>query len=667
MTFFFQYLLRLSLSFAVMYLFYAIALRRLTFYNYNRWYLLSYSMLCFIIPLVHISSGQPSVFRSAVTITNNPVVRMIPSITFTAPSPAETFHIWSIYQIILFLFFAGVLLMLIRILFQLLSYKRLTRNAEIISDDGTIKLYQIDKEIVPFSFGNSIFINRDMHDGTSLKEILQHEFVHVKQKHTLDILWCEMLCIFNWYNPFVWLIRKAIRENLEFIADDKVVQTGISKQRYQYLLLRVMGNNNFSITNKFNFSSLKKRITMMNKIKTAKIHLLRFLFLIPLLGALLVSFRDVIKEKSKDIITISGIVVDGYSLQPVVNVLVEDSIDGVKTITDKNGFYTLNLKNNGRRRYSVKLSKNGFRIENFPSFFLYENVRDYSFPIVNFGIKSDTTPDSSANTFVSIDGQKHLVTYKKALESLKEHINIIKSHSLDEQEDNSRGAVKDNINKLQNQKVNKNSQAKSITYFGVIVNAENNQPIRNAIIINKASNTSATTDEHGFYKIKFTSEKNKSFTELSFSTSARGYNTISFGTGYSQSSKGMPEINVCNIGLPPSGYDVHKGFVDTQSAITSANMTYEYAVKKLKDYTSRDAIAKRLAADTAHIAFYKDGKIFVFGPDFYLSADSTLNSKVYVNDTLMTIHEINSRYTVNKNIADVRSEKGKVYITLKNK
>jgi beta-lactamase regulating signal transducer with metallopeptidase domain len=273
-----------------MYLFYAVVLRRLTFYNHHRWYLLGYSVLCFIIPLINIK-----LFTSNSQSGGTVFVRMIPNVVYVNTAETSAIHGFDAVQIIVLIVFIGSIVMLLRLLFQLLSYKKLASNAKIISGNDAVKLYQVDEEIVPFSFGNSIFINQDLHDETALKEILQHEFVHVKQKHTLDILWSEVLCILNWYNPFVWLIRKAIRENLEFIADDKVVQSGVNKQAYQYLLLRVMGNNNFSFTNNFNFSSLKKRIIMMNKIKTAKIHLLKFLFLIPLLGVLLVSFRGTTK------------------------------------------------------------------------------------------------------------------------------------------------------------------------------------------------------------------------------------------------------------------------------------------------------------------------------------------------------------------------------------
>ena len=118
------------------------------------------------------------------------------------------------------------------------------------------------------------------------------KFIYVKQKHSADMIFAEVLCILNWYNPFAWLIKKVICQNLEFIADHQVLNSGLDKKQYQYLLLKVAGSASFRIANQFNFSFLRKRILMMNKMKSAKLHLVRFLFVLPLLAVLLLSFRQ---------------------------------------------------------------------------------------------------------------------------------------------------------------------------------------------------------------------------------------------------------------------------------------------------------------------------------------------------------------------------------------
>ena len=287
------YLFKLSVSLSVVYLFYQSVLRRLTFYAWSRFYLIGYTVLSFFIPLINIT---PVLEKNE--MTDNRIVQFIPRVG--AFNERADVHLYSTSHIpaslvrwdfIMLILLAGVIVMFLRLVVHLLSFKKIMNKAKLVSDND-VKLYQVNRSIIPFSFGNSIFINRQLHTDTELQEIIRHEFVHVRQKHTIDIIWTELLCVINWYNPFVWLIRKAIRQNLEFIADNKVLQTGLDKKQYQYLLLKVTGNNHFSIASQFNFSSLKKRIAMMNKMKSARAHLIKFLFVLPLIAVLLVAFRN---------------------------------------------------------------------------------------------------------------------------------------------------------------------------------------------------------------------------------------------------------------------------------------------------------------------------------------------------------------------------------------
>jgi len=287
-----EYLLKLSLSLSIVYLFYVAVLRRLTFYNWNRWYLMGYSLLAFFIPFVNIS---PVLRKGA--WDQNEVIQLIPFYDFSnrAVVQGAGFSWWTY---LLLGTVAGILLMGIRFVVRYISYYRIRRSAELLVDVG-VKVYHVNKSIIPFSFGNAIFINRQLHEEEDLRQIIHHEFIHVKQKHTLDMMWAELLCMLNWYNPFAWLIRKAVRQNLEFIADHQVLENGIDKKHYQYLLLKVTGAAHFSITQQFNFSSLKKRIIMMNRSRSAKIQLTRFMFLFPLLSIMLLAFRSNVIDKKR--------------------------------------------------------------------------------------------------------------------------------------------------------------------------------------------------------------------------------------------------------------------------------------------------------------------------------------------------------------------------------
>jgi len=147
--------------------------------------------------------------------------------------------------------------------------------------------------LAPFSFAGQIYINPDMHSNEEMEKVIRHEMVHVNQKHTLDILFAEFICMINWFNPFAWLMRAAIRQNLEYIADQQVLQKGYDSKSYQYLLLKVSNLQPLSIAAHFSLSDLKNRINMMNKIKSARVHLVKFVFILPFVIMMLFAFRTV--------------------------------------------------------------------------------------------------------------------------------------------------------------------------------------------------------------------------------------------------------------------------------------------------------------------------------------------------------------------------------------
>ena len=283
----FLYFEKLSVSLAIAWTFYQLLLRRLTFYDWNRWYLLGYSCLCLFIPLIDVG---PVVDRGNEAL----VIQYIPSIGNSGVRPVVSreqsigFNAWDIAFIALA---AGAGFFLIRLVVRWISLRKVRHGARLIRD-GRIRIYQVGKTITPFSFGNAIYINPQLHTEKEWAEIILHEYVHIRQRHSVDILFGELLCIVNWYNPFAWLIRYSIRQNLEFAADRQVLGSGVDKKGYQYHLLKVVGDPGYRLANNFNFSSLKKRIIMMNKIKSARLHLLKFLFILPLLAVLLVAFRN---------------------------------------------------------------------------------------------------------------------------------------------------------------------------------------------------------------------------------------------------------------------------------------------------------------------------------------------------------------------------------------
>jgi beta-lactamase regulating signal transducer with metallopeptidase domain len=358
MPFILIYLLKVSMSLAVVFLFYRLALQRLTFYNWNRRYLLSYTFISFLVPFIDIS---PVLERNE--WTGNNIVNWIPVIRQSPSSEVIKANVSSpltASEVVTILICAGMIIMLIRLFIQFISFRQMMRKAEYVSGNK-MKVYQVNDNIIPFSFGNAVFINQNLHTESELQEIILHEFVHIKQQHSFDIIWSEIVCLINWFNPFAWLLKKSIRQNLEFIADSKVLENGINKKEYQYLLLKVTGNNQYSIATPFNFSSLKKRIAMMNKLKSAKLNLLRFLFILPLLAVILLSFRKEITRGLKNkafnaIKTMPGNTKDTVpgALLPVNEKLIRAANPNVKSVVIINNFVTVALKNGKTEKYNLE-------------------------------------------------------------------------------------------------------------------------------------------------------------------------------------------------------------------------------------------------------------------------------------------------------------------------
>lgn len=289
--------------------------------------------MAFVIPFIDVSG-----MMNRHQLNETTLIEWVPPfrLSFTNFRERTAFQ-FNTETIFIIIFLVGISVLITRLLIQFLSFRKMKKTATLISDTG-VSIYQVDQKIIPFSFGNSIFINRLLHTEIELQDILRHEIVHVKQKHSIDIIFSEVICVINWFNPFAWLVRSAIRQNLEFIADKNVLEKGVDKKQYQYLLLKVTGYNQFSIAPKFNFSSLKKRIAMMNKLKSAKVNLLRFLFILPLLAIILLSFR---KEISSSLKRTNHL----FSQKQIVS---NDSVPLVKKTSDK-GFDIAIWKNKGNK------------------------------------------------------------------------------------------------------------------------------------------------------------------------------------------------------------------------------------------------------------------------------------------------------------------------------
>jgi Zn-dependent protease with chaperone function len=294
----FYYSIKLSICLATVYLFYRLALRSLTFYTSNRWFLLIASGFSFLIPIVNLLPllplGEANNIESInALVTWNKVSNSLFAVTDKADSLGQ-----SILRVTAILFWVGFIIQGAKLLLQFIAFSRVLRLATLV-EDGMIKIYHVDEKIAPFSFGNAIFLNNNLLEPEEVQQVIRHEWIHASQKHTIDVIWMECLLLINWYNPCAWLLRQAVRENLEFIVDREVLKNrNIDRKSYQYLLLKIIGLANIQISNPFNFSSLKTRIQMMNRKPSSRHTVGKYFLVLPLLVFLTFTFCGRVVEEA---------------------------------------------------------------------------------------------------------------------------------------------------------------------------------------------------------------------------------------------------------------------------------------------------------------------------------------------------------------------------------
>ncbi len=275
------YLIKVNLALTLFYLAYRYGLRKLTFYTLNRFYLLFAVLFSSVYPLIRIRAIFPS--------RDDPggqLIQYLPDLgALTREDPLEIGNVLTV------VFWSGVIVMAIRFLLQCISLVRIhfsSRKQRIAGQDLRI----VTEKINPFSFFRNIYLNPLLHSQEEQQSIIAHERVHVKQWHTADILAGELNRIFYWFNPGAWLMMQAIKENLEFITDRKVLRSGMDAKSYQYSLVRASHIPHVSaIANNFNFSHLKIRITMMDKKTSNELHLVKYLVLVPFITVLALAFN----------------------------------------------------------------------------------------------------------------------------------------------------------------------------------------------------------------------------------------------------------------------------------------------------------------------------------------------------------------------------------------
>ncbi|MDB5133632.1 MAG: hypothetical protein JWP37_235 [Mucilaginibacter sp.] len=263
-----HYLLEANLYLAAFYMLYFLILKSETYYRLNRFFLLSSTVLAFTIPVVQIGV----LFPAATDLQTSPVAAV-----------ADTS--WSIADYFLLTYGIIAVLLLINFLIKIYKLLRLARTNQ-TTENQEFKLVKLPGENDAFSFFNYLFIS----PGLSVSSVvIRHELAHIRQKHSWDIVYLELLKIINWFNPIVYLLQNSMKEVHEFIADAETANHDLNAQTYtDFLINNAYGINENTLTNTFfNKSLLKKRIMMLHKKRSGNAARLKYLLVLPLTGALL--------------------------------------------------------------------------------------------------------------------------------------------------------------------------------------------------------------------------------------------------------------------------------------------------------------------------------------------------------------------------------------------
>ncbi len=290
-----EYLFKSILILLIFLLVHRLFLQQEALHRFNRYYLLSAILLSFLIPLNTIEVAVDTGVSAAQATNNFQEEVFLPEHNL----PLESIHEtptkekgmnWE--SLILYVYAFGCMLMLIRFCFHIgIIWNKISKNLHVTYRGETLVLLR--ENSLPYSFMKFIFVNKsDFQENGISDPVLLHEIAHVEERHTLDILFIEILLILFWFNPGLYWAKGLIQLNHEFIADKEALKKTDLATYQQLLLNHLQVSTSKSLVSGFGFSITKKRLQMMGKKTKPTIQILKVALLIPLLGALVFGFSE---------------------------------------------------------------------------------------------------------------------------------------------------------------------------------------------------------------------------------------------------------------------------------------------------------------------------------------------------------------------------------------
>ncbi|TXN37226.1 TonB family protein [Flagellimonas hymeniacidonis] len=375
-----QYVLE-SLVFQLIFLLtYDLFLKKETFFQWNRIYLIGTFTLSLILPWIRIEALQALVPNELIVYPS--FLWQLDEITVYSKNNNESFFESISWEHMVF--GIGMLVMYCWFSIKLFQILRLKHKGDVHYHKDYTKIV-VPKSGTAFSFFRNIFLGQDIKQDKQ-QQIIAHELVHVRQLHTIDLIFFELMRIIFWFNPLVYVYQSKASELHEFIADSEVSK-GNKKEQYQLLLSDVFRTQNISFVNQFFKKSLiKKRIVMLQKEKSGKIYRLKYLLLLPVTVSMLLYTScenekgridsSIRKEKNESFLVVDDLnnmsesekniqqrlTDELIQLKSPQTLMVEDGSNSVKLYIDKGEIKKVEVQKN-----SVEDKKAGSKINGDPT------------------------------------------------------------------------------------------------------------------------------------------------------------------------------------------------------------------------------------------------------------------------------------------------------------
>ena len=328
---FFIYSVKVAVCLALFYLFHKLLMSRDTFHAFNRFAILSMMLLSLVLPLVHLSLGSEAGINRGTVALEGLVAQTVAVDDGNGAGEGLT-----LTQVLLAAYVLGVVLFVGKALLSVGSLLRLIRRARCVEVRNGIRIYTMQGDISPFSWFRYIIMS-EMDWQENRREIVLHEMAHIRRCHSMDVAVCNMMIVFQWYNPAAWLLKRELQTVHEYEADEAVLSAGVDANHYQMLLIRkAVGERLFSMANNLNHNSLKKRITMMKIKRTNPVQKAKIAFVLPLAAMTVAAFASQKVENLSEKVEQESEVFSSVSDNPVVRAVGETaSVAAVKVQEDK--------------------------------------------------------------------------------------------------------------------------------------------------------------------------------------------------------------------------------------------------------------------------------------------------------------------------------------------